>query len=91
MAHCSKVSVTALICTVTSNFNGSFLNSAFSNFGSVCYNYVQMLGILHIFSCYSFLESIGYYFDFARDQESGNEHLPLHMPSMKTGKVLFVS
>ena len=43
MAYCSKLSVTTLICTMTSSFNARFLSCAFSKFGSLCYNYVQLI------------------------------------------------
>ena len=45
MAYCSKVSVTTLICTMTSSFNARFLSCAFSKFGSLCYNYVQLFDV----------------------------------------------
>ena len=42
MAYCSKISFTTLIWTMTSSFNARFLSCAFSKFGSLCYNYVQL-------------------------------------------------
>jgi len=43
MASCSTVSVTALTCTITSNFNTHFFSCTFSNFGSLCYNYCSSI------------------------------------------------